>query len=227
MEEYMIYGGYPEVVLNKNKQEILESIFDTYIKKDLVDYLNIKEIIGVKKLIQYIAINNGQKLNISDISEKLSLKREQIENYLEILEESFVLTKIRPFFVNKNKEITKSYKEYFIDPGVRNYFCNNFNKIEIRQDAGFLFETLVLGELIKNASYEIKYWQNKQKMEVDFIIDKVHEQIGLEVKYKTNLKSKDYKGLEKIKKEIKKGYLVNPKTQDAKHILPYNITKII
>ncbi len=227
IEEYMQYGGYPEVVLLKNKKEILASIFDTFIKKDLVDYLNIKEILGVKKLIQYLAINNGQKLNITDIAQQLNLKREQIENYLEVLEETYILKKITPFYTNKNKEIIKAYKEYFIDPGVRNYFCNNFNKMNIRNDAGFLFETFILGEIIKNSNYEIKYWQNKQKHEVDFIIDKIHKQIGLEVKYKEKLKSEDYKGVKHIKDKVNKCLIVNLKKQDAKHILPFSIKTIL
>ncbi|MFH1770544.1 MAG: ATP-binding protein [archaeon] len=222
IEEYMQYGGYPEVVLSTNKKEILASIFDTFIKKDLVDYLNIKEILGVKKLIQYLAINNGGKLNITDISQQLNLTREQIENYLEVLEETFIIKRITPFYTNKNKEIVKAYKEYFIDPGVRNYFCNNFNEMNLRNDVGFLFETFILGEIIKNSNYEIKYWQDKQKHEVDFIIDKVHEQIGFEMKYKEELKSRDYKGLEKLR-EIKKKFLVNLIQQDEKHLLPFSM----
>jgi len=227
IEEFMKYGGYPEVVLNNNKKEILASIFDTFIKKDLVDYLNIKEILGVKKLIQYIAINNGGKLNITDISQQLNLKREQIENYLEILEETFILKRIIPFYTNKNKEIIKAYKEYFIDPGVRNYFCNNFNEMNLRNDTGFLFETFILGEIIKNSEVEIKYWQDKQKHEVDFIIDKIHEQIGLEVKYKEKLKSEDYKGIKHIKDKVNKCLIINLIKQDKKHILPFSIKLIV
>ncbi|MCF7798389.1 ATP-binding protein [Candidatus Woesearchaeota archaeon] len=227
IEEFMQYGGYPEVVLSKNKKEILASIFDTFIKKDLVDYLNIKEILGVKKLIQYLAINNGGKLNITDISQQLNLTREQIENYLEVLEETFILKRVTPFFTNKNKEIVKAYKEYFIDPGVRNYFCNNFNEMNIRNDRGFLFETFILGEIIKNSDYEIKFWQDKQKHEVDFIIDKIHEQIGLEIKYKEKLKAEDYQGIKYIKEKIKRCYIINLIKQDEKHILPFSTRQIV
>lgn len=226
LEEFLIYGGYPEVVLSKNKTDILASIFDTFIKKDLVDYLNIREILGIKKLIQYIAINNGGKLNIADIAQQLNLTREKIENYLEVLHETFILKRITPFFTNKNKEIVKSYKEYFIDPGVRNYFCNNFNDIELRNDKGFLFETFILSELLKQKHNEIKFWEDKKKHEVDFIIDNIHEQIAIEVKYKEKLKSEDYIGLKHINSTIKKTYLINLKTQDEKHILPFCLENI-
>ncbi len=227
LEEFMRFGGYPEVVLNNNKEEILASIFDTFIKRDLVDYLNVKDLLGVKKLIQYIAINNGGKLNITDISQQLNLKRERVVNYLELLEETFILKRIVPFYTNKSKEITKLYKEYFIDPGVRNYFCKNFNQLDIRTDVGFLFETFVLGEIVKNSDFDVKYWQDKQKHEVDFIIDKIHTQIGLEVKYKEKLKSEDYKGITYIKSAVDSSFVVNLLKQDEQHLLPFSIVKVL
>ncbi|MFT4310462.1 MAG: ATP-binding protein [Candidatus Woesearchaeota archaeon] len=227
LEEFMQYGAYPEVVLSSHKQEILASIFDTFIKKDLVDYLNIKEILGVKKLIQYLAINNGQKLNISDMCQQLNLSRQKIENYFEVLEQTYILKKVTPFFTNKNKEITKAYKQYFIDPGVRNYFCNNFNPMHLRNDTGFLFETFVLGELLKHATYDIKFWQNKQQQEIDFIIDKVYEHIAVEVKYKQTLKAQDYTSIQHIKQHMNKYHIVNLIKQDVHHVLPTNIKKIL
>lgn len=227
IEEFMQYGGYPEVVLSKNKIEILASIFDTFIKKDLVDYLNISEIIGIKKLIQFLSINNGGKLNITDMIQQLNLKREKIESYLEVLEETFIIKRVTPFYINKNKEITKAYKEYFIDPGVRNYYCNNFNEMNLRNDVGFLFETFILGEILKNSNYELKYWQDKQKHEVDFIVDKIHEQIGIEVKFKEKLKHEDYTGLKYIENNVKKCFIINLIQQDEKHKLPFSIKNII
>lgn len=225
LEEFMIYGGYPEVVLSENKTEILRSIFDTYIKKDLVDYLNSNELIGIKKLIQYLAINNANKLNLTDMSQALNIGRYKIEEYLQILEETYIIHKVVPFFTNKNKEIVKSYKEYFMDTGTRNYFLNSFNPVNIRDDSGFLFETFVAAEIKKNCEYEVKFWQTKQKKEVDFIIDKIHEQIALEVKFKSQLKSNDYKNLQAL--DMDKKYLVNLAWQDKVNILPYSIKTIL
>ncbi|MFW5872313.1 MAG: ATP-binding protein [bacterium] len=227
LTEFILYGGYPEVVLSKDKQKILGSIFDSYIKKDLVDYLKPDELIGIKKLIQYLAVNNGNKLNLKDISQSLSIQRYRLEQYLEILEETFIVQRITPFFTNKNKEITKAYKEYFMDNGIRNYFLNNFNPLELRNDAGFLFESFVAEEILKNSEYDLNFWQDKLKHEVDFIIDKVHEQIALEAKFKTNLKSGDYRNLNKLPETIRKKYLVNLAFQDNIHILPYSIKNII
>ena len=152
IEEFLVYGSYPEVVLTKEieKQRVLESIFDLYIKKDLIEYLNIKKIANVRKLIEYLAINNGQKIKYDEISQVCSLNYKEVLNYLEVLEETFLIKTVRPYYKNKNKELTKIPKIYFIDSGVRNYFIKNFNKLNLRTDSGYLFEGFIVSELIKN-----------------------------------------------------------------------------
>ncbi|MCF8236309.1 MAG: DUF4143 domain-containing protein [Bacteroidales bacterium] len=86
-------------------------------------------------------------------------------------------------------------KVYFFDPGVRNYFVNNFNPTAKRSDSGFLFEGFVLAELLKTGNKKLNYWQDKNKNEVDFIIDKIHKQFPLEVKFKNKLKYNNFTGL--------------------------------
>ena len=60
LEDFIIWGGYPGVVLSDNKVEKLTSIFDLFIKKDFKDMLKVENILGAKKIIQYLAINNGK-----------------------------------------------------------------------------------------------------------------------------------------------------------------------
>ncbi len=235
LEEFLIFGGYPEVVLSKNKKDkvqTLESIFDLYVKKDLVEYLNVKKILDVKKIIEFLAVNNGRKIKYEEISGRTSLKFNEIKNYLEILSETYLIEIIRPFFTNKNKEITKIPKIYFIDNGVKNYFIKNFNKLEIREDSGMSFEGFVLSELLKKGKKGIKTWQDKNKNEVDFILEE-ENLIPIEIKFKENLKKKDLKGLnvflERYKKS-KKGFLLNMSKQQKENniefILPFSVEKI-
>ena len=207
LTEYMIFGGYPEIsLLSKPSLKIkaLDGIFDLYVKKDLVEYLNIKRILNVKKLIEILAINHGQKIKYEELASTCSLKEYEIKNYIEILKETFLITEVRPYFTNKNKEIVKIPKIYFNDHGVRNYFLNNFNDINKRDDNGFLFESFVLGELLKSGNKNIKYWQDKNKREVDFIVDRVHQQIPIEVKFKRKIKQNDLSGLKAFSKQYPK-----------------------
>ena len=122
-------GTSAESVLKTKQEEkiaVLESIFDLYLRKDLVEYLNVKNVMAVKKLIEYVAVNNGQKIKYEEIGKITSLEFIEVRNYLEILKETYLISIIKPFFTNKNKELVKIPKIYFIDSGVRNYFIKNF-----------------------------------------------------------------------------------------------------
>ncbi|MFT4305067.1 MAG: ATP-binding protein [Candidatus Woesearchaeota archaeon] len=210
LEEFMIYGSYPAVVLSKKieeKKEKLNNIFDLYIKKELVEYLAIKKILGAKKVIEYLAINNGQKTQFEEITNSCELSVYEVKQFIEILNETFITIELRPFFTNKNKELVKMPKIYFIDNGVRNYFINNFNPTKLRSDVGFLFEGFIISELLKSNIKNLKYWQNKKKQEVDIIIDNVSEQIAIEIKHKEKLKKEDYKNLDVFKEEYSKSKL--------------------
>lgn len=148
LSEFLLFGGYPEVVLKTKAEEkiaVLESIFDLYVRKDLVKYLKVKDIIWVKKLIEYIAVNNGQKIKYEEIGKISGLEFLEVQKYLEILKETYLISIIRPFFTNKNKELVKIPKIYFIDMGVRNYFVKNFNALALRQRKKIIFQKLPYG----------------------------------------------------------------------------------
>ncbi len=232
LKEFIIFGGYPEVVLQKTKEkkiDVLKSVFDLYVKKDLVEYLKIEKILQVKKLIEFIAINNGQKTKYDEITELCSLKFKEVKDYIEMLQETYLIYVLRPFFTNKNKELVKIPKIYFIDNGVRNFFINNFNPAELRDDIGFLFEGYALSELLKSGKEAITFWQDKNSHEVDIVLDGAI----IEVKFKTSLKHEDFIGLEAFARQYKgakKPYLINLGIQEKKGKitlrLPYSLESI-
>jgi uncharacterized protein len=237
LKEFLIFGGYPEVVLKNSKEEkieVLSSIFDLYVKKDLVEYLNIEKILHMKKLIEFLAVNNGQKIRYEEISKLTSLNLNEIMKYIEILKETYLIVLLRPFYTNKNKEIVKIPKIYFIDNGVRNFFINNFNNLSLRDDPGFLFESFILSEFLKNGVKNIKFWQDKNGNEVDMILEIESVLIPIEIKFKQNLKLEDFRGLKSFLKDYpktKKRYLVNLSYQkilkNTDLILPYSIDNVI
>ena len=199
LNEFMVTGGYPEVVLENNKADVLESIFDLYVKKDLLEYLDVSKISPAKRLIEYLAINNGQKIKYNEIGQICSL---------------------RPFFSNKNSELVKIPKIYFMDNGVRN-------------DSGFLFEGFVLSELLKSGikTDAIKFWQDKNRHEVDIVLDFISEQLPIEIKYKENLKREDFLGLKafcNMYPKTRTPFLINLDRQEQEEkyefILPYDLS---
>ena len=106
---------------------------------------------------------------------------------------------------------------------MRNYFINNFNDLRLREDSGFLFEGFVLSELIKKEIKIIRFWNDKNLEEVDFVLEQDGEIIPVEVKFKEDLKSVDFSGLNTFLnsyKKIKKLYLISlNKQKNEKKIL--------
>ena len=236
LESFLIWGGYPEVVLAKSddeKREIITGIFDLFVKKELVEYLKIKKIYQTKKLIQYLAANNAQKIQYANISQFVGFSQKTVKHYIQLLKETFLIMEVRPHFTNKNKELTKIPKIYFLDPGVANFFINNFNALEFRKDASFLLETFILTELIKNGWLldGVNYWQEKNANEVDFILKDRGKITAIEVKYKKYLKTRDFASLRLFKKYYpgSVAFLVNLGSQrfhnGTRLILPYAVAE--
>lgn len=188
-EQYSLWGGYPEVLKTNDKETkrtVLKNIYNTYISEDIVNLLKITDYSTLKKLINLLALRMGNLIKYDSLITDASSYFEQIKQYLSILEETFIISPIKPFFTNKTTEIRKSPKVYFIDSGLRNHIINNFNILSLRTDMGALAENIVFSQLKKqDDELKLKYWRTKGDAEVDFIIEKPKEVIPIEVKYST------------------------------------------
>lgn len=231
LEEFMVFWWYPEVVLEKDikeKQKILASIFDLFIKKDLWEYLKLEKIKIANDILKYIAVNNWNKIKYEEIAKIANISVHIIKNYIEILKELFIFIELKPYFTNKNLELVKIPKIYFIDNWVRNYFIKNFIELEFRQDKWALFEWFFIQELLKKwlEIETIKYWNDKNKREVDVVIDNVTDLEAYELKFQKNVKSDDLTWLKAFKNIYSiNWYIVNLDIQESKSwinfILPF------
>lgn len=196
LEEFMIFWCYPAVILEKNileKQKILWDIFDLFVKKDLLEYLKLEKIKLANDIIKYIAVNNWNKIKYDEIARISHTSIQTVKNYLEILKELFILIELKPFFRNKNLELVKIPKWYFLDNWVRNYFIKNFVDLELRTDKWNLFEWFFIWELLKKWTENsiLKYWNDKNGREVDVITDKNSFLKAYELKFQKHIKSDD------------------------------------
>ncbi|MFB6181078.1 MAG: ATP-binding protein [Candidatus Nanohalobium sp.] len=167
-KEYAIYGGYPRVVLSdseEEKQKVLENIVETYLIREIGDVLNISDDREMKDLMKVLALKMGEKTKYNKVSQKTGMQHNKLKDRLNVLEHTFILDQVRPFYSNKQKEISKQPKIYFYDNGFRNTLINNFQDFEIRNDRGELNENFFYTQ----ARTELKYWRTKSKAEVDFV----------------------------------------------------------
>lgn len=187
-KEYTIWGGYPRVVLSEigdDKKAILADIYSSYIEKDIIGFLKIKNKAKFNKLTKLLAGQIGQLVNIDELATNVEMDRDTVYRYLTALEETYIVCNLTPYFRNPRQEIIKNPKIYFIDNGIRNYLLDDFKKLDIRPDRGTLFENSILKELFllkEEKLFGLHFWRTKQGAEVDFITEQGRKLTPIEAK---------------------------------------------
>jgi len=141
-DEYLVFGGYPAVVSEKDpreKQSMLGELVKTYLKKDVFESEN-SNYLKVYRLAVLLAHQTGKLINTNELARTLSYNARTIDQYLYILQKSYYISLVRPFFRNIRNELTKMPKVYFHDIGLRNSLLNYFDKPQARIDKGQLIE---------------------------------------------------------------------------------------
>jgi len=187
INEYINFGGYPRVVLattEQEKTEILREIYDSYLEKDIGVLLNVEKEYAFANLVKIMAGQVGNLVNRAELGSTLGLAEKTIERYLYLLEKTFVINLVRPFYRNIRKELVKSPKIYFVDLGFL-YIAQGILPTIQRQPTGSVFENacwLRLKEL--NIIKLPQFWRTKSGAEVDFVITspKTGKPIPIEVK---------------------------------------------
>jgi len=171
--EYMTYGGYPRIVLASahEKTDLLSEIAYSYIKKDIYE-ASIRQGDIFYKLFKILSSQTGNLVNFSELAHTLGVSKTAIDNYLYVMQKSFHIALVKPFYKNIRKELIKMPKVYFFDTGLRNFFVSNFKSFVIRDDKGALLENMVFRQLIEKYPVdEIRFWRTSQGQEIDFIAD--------------------------------------------------------
>ncbi|MGC8580168.1 MAG: ATP-binding protein, partial [bacterium] len=137
LEEYLIYGGFPAIVKEREtsvKQELLKNLSRTYLERDVFFFFDIREMEKFRLLLSYLSLITGSIVEFSSISSELHMDFRTVEGYLSILLQTYVIYLLYPFYTNKLNELKKSKKVYFIDTGLRNSIIRNFLPLSSRTD---------------------------------------------------------------------------------------------
>jgi predicted AAA+ superfamily ATPase len=196
--EYLEYGGFPAVVLEKDrarKKQILEDILKSYFEKDIKSLADFRELGKLRDLILLLANRISSKIEISKIASEIGLSRETVYSYLNFLEKTYFIFLINPFSRNIDGEVRGAKKVYFCDNGLLNYLG--------KVSEGALFENIVFLNLKKQGS--LNYYEKYKGPEVDFILNK---KVAFEIKTKG-----DHQSLKRLKRiaeglKIKEYYLI-------------------
>jgi predicted AAA+ superfamily ATPase len=191
LEEYLIFGGYPEVVAAndmKEKTRLLTEIASSYLLKDILAIDRVKSSKILLDLLRLLAFQVGSEVSLSELAQKVGLDYKTVGRYLDLLEKSFVIFALRGFSRNLRNEITKKAKYYFFDPGIRNALIANFNLPPLRNDLGQLWENFLLMERIKSQAYLVTpvnycFWRTWEAQEIDLIEEREGHLFAYEFKW--------------------------------------------
>lgn len=225
-KEYLVFGGYPAVVLAKTKQEktkILESNLENYLLRDIKALLNLKTQRELLKITKFLATQIGNLFNYKELSNVSNFKYKEVLKHLEILENTFIIGLLRPFYKNPRTELVKNPKVYFLDNGFRNYLLSDFKEVKSRNDIGQLVENFVYSILRRKGLDKINFWRTKSKAEIDFVLQQEAQVVPIEVKYSLSpsIGKSFYSFIEKFSPS--KGYIL---TQGFSGIKKIKKTKI-
>ena len=189
LENRMIFGNYPDIINYPDEAEKrLGMIANNYLYKDLLQYQNIKKSDVIEKLVRALALQIGSEVSFNELATMLGVAKQTIEHYVKLLEQCFIIFRLTPFSRNLRSELTKKCKIFFYDTGIRNALIKNFNTLDMRTDAGALWENYIISERIKYNSNSDKnpniyFWRTLQLHEIDYIEEKNGNISGYEMKY--------------------------------------------
>ncbi|WP_396168631.1 ATP-binding protein [Flavobacterium sp.] len=175
LELRMLYGMYPDVINNfGNEYEILKNLVSSYLYKDILALTGIRKSDVLGKILQALAMQIGNEVSYNEIAQLVGVDKNTVNNYIDLLEKSFVIFKLNSFSKNLRNEIKANKKIYFYDNGLRNMIIGNFNNLEFRQDKGALWENFMISERMKVLSYAQSvarpyFWRTTQQQEIDYI----------------------------------------------------------
>ena len=178
LEQRMIFGSYPEVILADHGQQrqTLLQLLDSYLFKDLFSLGGIKRPTQFEKLLKAIAFQVGNEVSYTELGQMAELDNETVLRYIDLMEQSFLIFRLSALSRNLRNEIKKSRKLYFYDNGVRNALIGNFNDLANRSDVGALWENYLVCERLKlihnTGAYGSRYfWRTHAQQEIDYIED--------------------------------------------------------
>jgi uncharacterized protein len=188
---HLIYGTYPDICKHRDDAEtLLLNLAGQYLYKDVLVWKDIRKPELLDKLLKLLAHQCCSEVSLNELANQLKIKVETVDNYIDLLEKSFVVYRLKAFSTNERKEVTKMSKILFWDNGIRNAILGDFRPLELRNDVGCLWENFVISDRLKmNAWLGSKrkgyFWRNLQQREVDYVETEGDTIYGFEMKFNT------------------------------------------
>jgi len=219
----ILRGFYPEIICNPDRDGRLwqSSYVQTYLERDIRNLRNIGDLPLFQTFLRALAARSAKILNLSELSREIGVSVNTAKDWISILEASFQIFILRPYYANIGKRLVKSPKVYFMDTGLLCYLVG-LRDVEHAASGpmgGAIFENLVAAELFKIFMHRgeepaLYYWRTSAGSEVDLVIETQGKLVPLEVKQSETLRPEMAKEIINFQKDFKgkagQGYVIHP-----------------
>jgi hypothetical protein len=191
LEERLVYGSYPElfsIASSGEKKEYLDTLCTSYLFKDILGMVNVRNSAKLHDLLRLLAFQIGNQVSLTELGTSLMMSKDTVARYIDLLEKSFVLFRLRGLSRNLRKEVSKMDKIYFYDLGIRNSIIDMIKPLNVRNDGGQLWENFLIVERLKHNAYTKRhvspfFWRLQTGAEVDYVEDRENILHGYEIKW--------------------------------------------
>lgn len=199
----LITGFYPRIYDEKlNPTSALGDYFETYVERDIRLLLNIKDLTLFQKFVKLCAGRIGQILNLQSLASDVGVSHTTARSWLTILEASYIVFLLQPYFTNTSKRLIKSPKLYFYDVGLASYLIGLENELHVSRDPlrGNLFENMAIIEALKyrfnhGKRNNLNFYRDSSGQEVDMVVNKGPYLFPVEIKAAETITTEFFKGL--------------------------------
>lgn len=232
-KELIWAGSYPELVLRKFSlsEHWYHSYIETYINRDVKDISNIGNVRDFSRCLRLLAARAGQMINISTLARDLGISQPTVKHWISILETSYIIFLLPPFYKNFGKRIIKSPKIYFYDTGLITYL-NKIHSEELLEHSsmkGEVFENFIIAEYMKMIAHsgrneQLYFLRTNHGVEIDLIVDHGATYSFIEIKSSMTFKKEYILNMEKISPKNNKQLIYKGKNmimKDELKILNY------
>jgi len=194
LEQRVIYGMYPDVLNHPGEEEeVLYQLSDSYLYKDLLSHKGIRKPDLLDKLLRALALQIGNEVSYNELANLIQIDKNTVQNYIDLLEKTFVVFRVPAFSRNIRNEISTGKKIYFCDTGIRNAMISDFAPLDLRPDTGALWENFLISERMKVLHYRRKrarmhFWRTTSQSEIDYVEESGNSLSAWEMKWNERAK---------------------------------------
>ena len=211
-DNIMLRGFYPGVVAKGiPPQDAYRQYYNTYLQRDIMQIMNIKNMDEFRRFVVLCAARVGTEFNAAGLSNEIGVSIHTIQSWINVLEASYIIFHLRPFYRNIGKRLTKKTKIYFYDSGLVCYLLGirTSDQLNTHPLRGEIFENMVVGDMIKNIynkgdDNNLFFYRDKSQHEVDVVQDDGLKLKAYEIKSAQIINTDFYKNLDYFRKLIGK-----------------------